>query len=301
MSHRFNRPTLAVLLKAVPNLSGNAQATAAAVLFAEGFIKQFQAAGGQGVYAVVGMGDVHFDGGPLILATMRPDQNPDEVERLFNIMIQDATKTDDAAVARQLQAQRKGDIVLLGMKSTIARYTAGKPDSRADLLEPLAKLANSGSFASLVFCPGPDFRRVVRELWPQLPGVLAPMRGELADRWLSLEAAINLPPNINPRLALQAKDAESAEIFAKLWRDLPTATTEFGDDKRAARQVKGYAQLLVDTLPAKVNGTRVDIGFPTEASQFLQLGSMLSEAADKSMEICRAKERMSRFKQIRSR
>ena len=65
---------------------------------------------------------------------------------------------------------------------------------------PLAKLADERPVLSGVFCPGPDFRRVVRELWPKLPGVLAPLSGELADRWISLEGSINLPPNVNPRL-----------------------------------------------------------------------------------------------------
>ena len=39
----------------------------------------------------------------------------------------------------------------------------------------------------------------IRELWPQLPGVLAPMRGELADRWLYVEVAVNAGPNANPQ------------------------------------------------------------------------------------------------------
>jgi hypothetical protein len=62
--------------------------------------------------------------------------------------------------------------------------------------------------------------------------------------------------------------------------------------------VQGYVQLLVDTLPAKVDETRVDIGFPTDVSQFARLGSMFSEAADKSMEVSRRRERLDRFKTL---
>jgi hypothetical protein len=290
------------LLKAAPQLSGTLQSFAFAGLFAQDFITRFQEADGQGLYAIAGLADVHEGGGPLVLATARTGQPIDKVERMLKDVIQKIQKNTAqsaaAKTAEQLTVERKGDVVLLGMKSTIDLYAARKADERKELVEPLAKLADGGAAASVVFCPGPDFRRVVRELWPQLPGVLAPMRGELADRWISLEGSINMPPNISPKLTLQAKDAESAELFAKLWHDLPTATTQFGGNEQSNRQVKGYAQLLVDTLPANVEGTRVVIGFPTEAGQFLQLGSMFSEAANKSMEVSRRKERMNRFRQM---
>ena len=115
-------------------------------------------------------------------------------------------------------------------------------------------MAGEGAVASAVFCPGPDFRRVVRELWPELPGALAPMKGELADHWLHLEAAINGPPKMNPRLALYTSDPESAETFVKLWNDLPTAVTQFGGNEKSLEQVQGYAQLLVSALSRKGRG-----------------------------------------------
>jgi hypothetical protein len=289
------------LFNAAQKLSGGIQSLAFAGLFAQDFIKRFQDAGGQGVYAVAGLADIHEGGGPLVLATARTGQPADKIERVLNDVIQQIQKntaqSGAAKTAEQLKVERKGDVVLFGTKGTMDRYTTRKADERKELVEPLAKLADGGAALSAVFCPGADFRRVVRELWPELPGVLAPMRGELADRWISLEGSINMPPNIRPKLTLQAKDAEAAEVFAKLWRDLPTATTQFGDDK-PSRQVKGYAQLLVDMLPAKVEGTRVEIGFPTEASQIAQLGSMFSEAADKSREVSRRTERLNSFKQL---
>ena len=290
------------LLKAAPQLSGAVQSLAFAGLFAQESIERFQEAGGQGVYVIAGLADIQVDGGPLVVATARTGQPADKIEQAFKEVIEQIQKntshSDAEKTAEQLKVERKGDVVLFGMKSTIDRYNTKKAEQRKELVDPLAKLAEGGAAVSAVFCPGPDFRRVVRELWPELPGVLAPLRGELADRWISLEASINLPPNINPHLTLQTKDAESAQIFAKLWHDLPKAPAAFGDDPKAARQVEGYAQLLVDTLPARVDGTRVEIGFPTEVSQFMRLGSMFSEVADKSMESSRRRERLGRFKQL---
>ena len=263
-------------MSAAPKLSGGVQSLAFAVWFAEGVVNRFQDAGGQGIFIVAGLADVHAGGGPLVVATAQQGRQPEEIERLGKDLIQEFAKytsrSDARSPAEQLEVQRTGDVVLFGMKSSIDRYTAGKTTKRTELVEPLAKLADNGSVASFVFCPGADFRRVVRELWPALPGALAPLRGELADRWISLEGSINMPPNVNPRLTLQAKDPEAAEVFAKLWHDLPVATTEFDDKGESSRQAQGYAQLLVDTLPAKVEGTRVEIGFPTDAGQFAKLG-----------------------------
>ncbi len=271
------------------------------LLMAEGFVKKMKEAGAEQVCVIAGLGDLHDGGGPLFVISANSGKGPD-IERSLKSMLQEIIdhpasghwRTD----AQDIEIRQAGGLVLAGTKGAIARYTSEKATSRDDLLGALAKLAEDKPTLWGVFCPGPDFRRVVRELWPKLPGSLAPLRGELADRWISLEGSINLPPNIDPKLSLQTKDAEAAEIFAKLWRNLPMATTEFGDKGGPSRMVQGYAQLLVTMLPAKVEGTRVNIGFPNEASQFAQLGSMFSEAADKSLEKSRRVERMNRLKQL---
>jgi hypothetical protein len=198
---------------------------------------------------------------------------------------------------------RKGDVVLVAQKQTVARYSSLKPSPRPDLLQSLNraietpdKPQSNGAVIAVAFCPGPDFRRVVRELWPQLPGVLAPMHGELADRWISLELAVSAPPNPRPRLALQAKDPEAAELFAKLWRDLPTAVTEFGGNEASRKQAQKYAQLLVDTLPPKVDGSRATFDLSVGEEQAAKLSAMFAEAAEKSMEASYRNQKVNQFK-----
>jgi hypothetical protein len=285
----------------VIKLPGVAKDLGVGLLMAEGLVKKLKAAGAEQVCAIAGLGDMHDGGGPLFVISVNPGKSPD-VERSLKGMLQEIIDSPSSGHwrtdAQDFDVRQAGGVVLAGTKGTVARYTSEKSTSRDDLLGPFAKLASDNSMLSGVFCPGPDFRRVVRELWPKLPGSLAPLRGELADRWISLEGSINLPPNMSPKLSLQTKDAEAAETFAKLWRDMPTATTEFGDKGDSSRMVQGYAQLLVTMLPASVEGTRVNIGFPSEASQFAQLGSMFSAAADKSMEKSRRVERVNRLKQL---
>jgi hypothetical protein len=289
------------LSELLPKLVGDAESWTLGTMIADGLINRFQLAGGQTVYLVAGLEDVHIGGGPLVLATARAGQRPEETEKLFRDVMRKlspAAQVPKGAGDWQLDVLRKGDVVLLGAKSTVGRYAALKASARPDVVEPLTKLAAEGAVAAAVFCPGPDFRRVVRELWPELPGALAPFRGELADQWLHLEIAVNLPPSVRPRVALQAKDSESAELFARWWRDLPTAVTQFGGNENSRQLAKGYAQRLVDSLPAKVEGTRAVVELPTDENQIAKLRSMLAEAIDKSMESSRRKQRMNQFKQL---
>lgn len=279
------------LLKYLPANAEVAGPWMAGTAVADGFVRQFQQAGGAGAYLVAGLSDVRQSGGPLAIVTAKPGQSIDKVEKL----VQDLLRQFDV---RDVAAQRQGDVVIIGSKLNVERYAKLQSAERADLVEPLGKLADEKTLLAAVFCPGPDFRRVVRELWPQLPGVLAEMKGELADRWLRVELAINQSPEAQPRLALVASDAASAEQFAKLWREIPTATTQFDGNQASKELAKSYAQLLVDSVPAKVDGTTVTLRIPTDENQLAKLKTMFSEAADKSMESSRRAQRANQFKQL---
>lgn len=301
------------LVKALPMLSSSAdaQSWALAARVIEGVIKRFQEAGGQSVYVVAGLADLRVGGGPLAIATCQRGKGAD-VERLFQDLKCEQMAlfglTGGAAntpagvfrnsVADQFQFVRKGDRVLIGTKSTVARYAALKSSPRPDVVDPLAKLVGNGAVAAAVFCPGSDYRRVVRELWPELRGALAPMRRELADRWQHIELAVNLPPDARPRVVLQARDHDAAEVFAKLWRGLPEAVTEYGGNEQSITMAKGFAQLLVGALPAKVDGTRVEITIPTSANELGKLSSIGTQVATKSMERQHQMDRMNKFKMI---
>src|SRR4051794_15304748 len=291
----LNAANIGELFSLVPKLPDLAQAEMGGFMIVSSWIKSFQEVGGQGLYVLGGLGDIHIDGGPLLIATTQPGKQPEDVEHLIESTVKQFPGSRSAAGP---MVQRKGDTVLVGMKSTIARYGKFQATRRNELIDPLTKLTSEGSVAAVVFCPGADYRRVSRELWPDLPGSLAPLRGELADRWLYITAAINLPPNPNPRIALQAKDPDAAEVFAKLWRNLPTETTEFGGNQKAQEQVKGYAQLLVDSLPAQLEGTRVEIRVPTDESHISKLSAMFAEATKAGTESTIRRRRFDQFKTI---
>jgi len=292
------------LIKALPMLSSSPDAPSwlFASRVAEGVIKRFRDAGGQNLYIVAGLADVRVGGGPLMIATANTSKNSQDVERMLNDVIREIVflrpSSDGSAWADQIAVKRKGDAVLVGMKLTVNRYLALKPSGRSELLQPLAKLADDGAVVAAVFCPGSDYRRVSRELWPELYGTLAPRKGELADRWQHFEFAINAAPNVRPRIALQARDAEAAEVFAKLWRSAPEAVTEYSGQDRTMEATKAIVDLVVNAMPASVEGTRAEIAIPTSANEIGKLSAVAAQLASKSMERQHQVDRMNKFKQI---
>ena len=50
---------------------------------------RFREAGGQGIYMLAGLGDVHIGGGPVVIATAQPGRRPEEIQQFFGVMIQE--------------------------------------------------------------------------------------------------------------------------------------------------------------------------------------------------------------------
>jgi hypothetical protein len=271
-------------------------------MMVDSLVQRFQHAGGQSLYALAGLADIHIGGGPIIIATAQPGKRPEEVEQFFrdvlNEIIKDSAQSDEPPLVQQIEVKRKGDAVLIGTKSTLARYGRLQPSPRSELLEALAKLNSEGALIAAVFCPGSDYRHVSRELWPELPGALAPLRGELADRWLYFAVAINPPPDPKPRVVLQAKDADSAAVFVKLWRDLPLAFDGIKEFGTPPPEFKQLLQILVQGVPPQQDGARVTLAPPADKDQRVKLQQLFASASDKALETSRRRKRMSQFKQL---
>jgi hypothetical protein len=120
----------------------------------------------------------------------------------------------------------------------------------------------------------------------------------LADRWISLEAGVNLLPNANPRIALQAKDDESAFTFVKLLRELPNAVgsmKELGDGRIGAKQT---IQAIVDIAPPVQEGSRVTMHVATDAKQLSRLQQNINRAVGVAHESADQVNKANKFKQI---
>ncbi len=279
------------LLKWVPAGAVDPVEWTGGAALADGMVRQLQQAGVGNAYLVIGLADIHRGGGPLAIVTARAGQSIETIEQRFRELKQQLGGDD-------VDIQRKGDVVLIGAKSTVARYTSLKSADRSDLTGPLMQHDQEHAMAAAVFCPGPDFRRVVRELWPDLPGPLAPLKGDLIDRLQHVEAVVDPLPKSNPRVTLVAHDAATADQLAKLWRDMPKIVAELGAQSSEVERAKSYAHLLTDSLPAKVEGPRAIINVSADEAQLEKLRAMLGEAAGKSMGASWRHQRMNQFKEL---
>ncbi len=170
----FNAANIGELVSSLPKLPQAAQAEMLGAMMFSGLAKNFQDAGGHALYVVVGLGDVHLNGGPVVIAATKPGKNPHDVAQMIgNTIRQFASAMPESgarSLAQELDVQRKGEVVLAGTKSTVARYARLQSSPRSELIAPLAKQIGDGAAVAIVFCPGADYRRVSRELWPVLPG-----------------------------------------------------------------------------------------------------------------------------------
>ena len=251
------------LVQLLPKVSGDTQSLMLGAMMIDGLIHRFQQAGGQSAYVVAGLGDIRDGGGPIVIATARPGQHPEEVEQLFRDLIQGAWPhareiARSWPTARKSTFSEKATWCLIGTKST-RRPVRGVEIGAAERTSSIRwrSLSAKAPWRRPCSAPGPIFAASCASCGPSCRACSRRCKRRAGRSLATLsKLAINPPPNTKPRLALVTKDAESAEIFAKLWQDLPTATTEFGGNEQVAAAGKGYAQLLVDSLPVKVEGTR---------------------------------------------
>jgi hypothetical protein len=261
--------------------------------------KGLHAAGADGLYVVLGLGDIYENGGPLVVITVANDRDPAAVEAVLQGFSQLASATHSKMP--QFPVRRHGTrTILVGSELTIARYESLHAAPRGDLTDPLGKMIADGAAMAAVVSPGPDFRRVVRELWPVFPEPLAPWKGELADRWLRLEFAAKSSPPASPsaKLVMQATDAASAKLFAQLLHALPNASEQFTEIGNKRHDLKRYLQAIVEVVPPEVDGTRVVMQLPTDESRIAKLKGLMSEATGAALESTRRRQRMDQFKHM---
>ncbi len=258
------------------------------------FVAAFRNVGVETVQVVVGLADINERGGPLVIVRTAPGSDTIKVIEMLTPLVKSAGRWW-ADVDAQVHGENS---ILVGSSATLNRYRALSSNERPDLLQPLSNLTKEGCAVSAVFCPGPDFRRVVRELWPQFRGPLASLRGELADAWLHVEFAAFAPPGSIPQLTLQSRDAKSAETFIKLLNALPVAAEqlpELGSQQQAVRQ---NIETILSVVPPEQEGARVTIVFPAEKEQLSRLLPLFGIVADTAMATAYRDQRLMKLRDV---
>src|SRR4051812_41425454 len=77
------------MLLVMQSLPADVQAQIFIAVGVETMAVRFREAGGQGIYILAGLGDVHIGGGPVVIATAQPGRRPEEFQQFFGVMIQE--------------------------------------------------------------------------------------------------------------------------------------------------------------------------------------------------------------------
>src|SRR3972149_4277670 len=273
------------------------QARAVTVRALANAIQSLQAAGVEGAYVVWGLGDCFLNHGPLVVVVGNPGADLQQVEnglRGFSQLL-----TASVRQVPKLSVERRGpQAIAIAPTATMARYETLQASPRDDLAESLAKLADGGAGLAAVFSPGPALRRGGRGLWPQLPPPMTRLRGELADRWLRLELAAKMQGKFSAELAVEHRDAESAQLFVELLSALPAASeqlTELGDKRHELKEV---LETIVTAVSPRADGTRAIMSFPSDDAQLARLRVLFGQATDEALEASRRQQRVRQFKQM---
>jgi hypothetical protein len=253
--------------------------------------------GAQALYIVAGLKDAYIGGGPLVFVDVEPTGDAKAVVAMLQGLVQTiaASKQVNFSLADIVVRQRDSRTILVGTALTVDRYDKLVPAKRDDLTERVSHLVGDGADLASVFSPGADFRRVIRELWPALPEPMTPLKGDLADKWLRLEALAKLPPHASGRIVLEATDAASAQAFVDLLRALPDCD-RFESDAAHRSTLRRYLQMISRTLLARVEENRAVIDTPTTPAEWNDLTEAISDARDSALAKAHITERMNHFK-----
>src|SRR5690606_31941572 len=167
--------------------------------------------GARELVVLMSLSDAHAEGGPLLVITR--EENPDARVKLEGLLEAGFPQLGPWRVAIDTQRQR----LLVGMPAVVERYKKLQSVPRPDLLGSLEKLLEQSTegkpATGLVFSPGSDARRVVRELWPTLPKPFDGLTGPLlADDFKYATFHTGYPIS----LAVETRNEEAAATLKAL-------------------------------------------------------------------------------------
>lgn len=271
----------------------------AARTFQETFA-QLPARGARRAYVLLRPVDV-LDGGPLwLIETEKPEQSTAIVEWLRPLLKQ-AESLGDAAAYLPNEVNARGSMVVAGHADRLKRLATTDLPVRGDAVAALAAL---DADAGVVVFGNADSRRVLREMFPQLPAPFMEIDGRLlADgvRWGAVN--VKLPPAPVISLAVEAADEPATTTL----RQALDKATELAKAYLLHDSVSGLpahrqrAQALLPLMPLvkpQVEGNRLMLTFGDDAEEVAFVANLLPALTQELRGEASVSERINHFKQI---
>ena len=204
-----------------------------------GMVAGLRATGGREVVMIIGRNDFHFFSTPntenplfsteaLFIITTTDAKAAKEVEVFLKGLM--GMMPSEQAKLLAVRIDKKGNL-LMGPTAAIERYTQAPTANRPDLLEPLAATFDTASKtdssktdakrstvgAALVLTPSADDRRVIRELFPELPAPFSQITGRLlADEIKHLVVSLSQPLDWKLKIELATRSEGAADKFKQV-------------------------------------------------------------------------------------
>lgn len=278
-----------------------AQARAAASAVQESY-RELTRRGAMRAFALVRMTDLAHRG-PTWVIEVAPDGDAVAVAALlqgWSAAAQNNPRLRGPAMIAPVEVTTEGGVVL-GAASEAHMATLKASNSKevrpsaATALETL--LAKD---AGLIVFGDPDSRRVLREMFPQLPEPFAKIDGKLiADGVTWAAFTLKLPPDPVVGVAIEATNEETAKTLS----DAADQGLAMLNGLILAASVKGDADAaslipVVALLKPESNGTRLSMALGDDQDEIVAFQQLVAPAVRAAREAARRSVRVNNFKQI---
>jgi len=259
--------------------------------------------GAKKAYVLLRVKDI-FGGGPTWIVETNGSKETGPVMDLLRGWIEKSQALGDLPDILPKTMESEGSLILgggsaEGLKELRANRTK---TPRADAVAALAQLENAN--AGAVVALDHESRRVVREMFPQLPAPFQEVNGALvADgvRWVGV--AVNFPPELKVAVNVETTKPEAATTLEQtigkamlLAKALLMKESVDGPPVHQAR-AKGLLPLLSLVTP-KVDGTRLSITFGDDDEEVAFLRDFVPAMTQQMKDATYRRSRMNKFKQI---
>lgn len=245
-----------------------------------------------------------FGGGPTWIVETNGAKATDPVMVLLRDWIEKSKSLGDIADILPKTLETEGSLVLGGGSAEGLKElrTNRTKSPRAEAVAALAQLENANAGAAVVL--DNESRRVVREMFPQLPAPFQEINGALvADgvRWAGV--AVNFPPELKVALNVETTKPEAAatlqQTISKAMVIAKAILTEYATDgpPEPRQRAKGLLPLLSLVAP-QIEEAQLSIAFGDDEEEIAFLRDFVPAMTQQMRDESYRRSRMSSLKQI---
>jgi hypothetical protein len=245
-----------------------------------------------------------FHGGPVLIVEVAAEGQAQAVANWLTLLAKETQIPDDVSAYLPKVFEAHGNVVIGASSLERSKSIAASRDDspRQEALEALAAAGDAD--AGWVAFGDADSRRVVREMFPQLPAPFMEIDGKLlADGLKWIGVTLKLPPEPTIAVAVETsgedvtttlkQSIEKAGVLAQAFLMKETLSNAPAHSERAKALLP-----LLPLLSPKVDGTRITLSFGDDEQEIAFVRNLLPAMTQQMRSEMSRNSRMNRFKQI---